>query len=144
MFMPNSLKHCAAGTKHVYEFNPARSSSLQPSWRESLPNASWPQATQKTTHKCREARTFHFHGHHALLPTGAHSGKLSTGLLPTKKCFSALNQCHTFLIRKRKIMKNYQYYGRIHMTVAHQLAITFRSPLNIGPTPENVSHMFRH
>lgn len=59
--------------------------------------------------------------------------------------FSALNQYHTFLIRKGKIMKNCQYYGMIQMAVAHQLAFTFKSPLNIGPIPENVSHiMLKH
>lgn len=42
-------------------------------------------------------------------------------------------------------MKNYQYCGSIQMIVAHQLVITFKSSLNVGPTPENVSHvMLRH
>ena len=42
-------------------------------------------------------------------------------------------------------MKNYQYCGSIQITVAHHLVITFKSSLNVGPTPENVSHvMLRH
>ena len=51
---------------------------------------------------------------------------------------------HIFLIRKGKIMKNYQYCGSIQMTAAHQLVITFKSSLHVVP-PLNVSHlMLRH
>lgn len=52
----------------------------------------------------------------------------STGLQPTRKCFTALKQYHTFLIRKGKLMKSYQYYSRIQMIVAYQSTITFKAP----------------
>ena len=52
----------------------------------------------------------------------------STGLQPTRKCFTALKQYHTFHIRKGKLMKSYQYYSRIQMIVAYQSTITFKAP----------------
>lgn len=66
--------------KHVYEFNPAQSSSLQPSRKQSLPNTSRTQIAREITHKVKEASTSHCHSSVALLSQGPMVANLTKGL----------------------------------------------------------------